>query len=163
MAVQHGSEASGSSEHWITQDVALMPPDELSHRISRTSFASPTNAPHRVAAGAAVVVAALVISALVNRFIAKRAERNNPPIGKFVEVGALRLHYIEQGEGEPLVLLHGNSGMIQDFTSSRLIDRAARRYRVIVFDRPGFGHSDRPRRTIWTPEAQADIFHEALE
>ena len=140
-----------------------MPPHKLSHRISRTSFASPTNASHRVAAGAAVVVAALVISALVNRFIAKRAERNNPPIGKFVEVGALRLHYIEQGEGEPLVLLHGNSGMIQDFTSSGLIDRAARKYRVIVFDRPGFGHSDRPRRTIWTPEAQADIFHEALE
>ena len=34
---------------------------------------------------------------------------------------------------------------------------------VIVFDRPGFGHSNRPRRTIWTPEAQADFLHEALE
>ena len=75
----------------------------------------------------------------------------------------LRLHYIEQGDGEPLVLLHGNSGMIQDFTSSGLVERAAQKYRVIVFDRPGFGYSDRPRRTIWTPEAQADVLHEALE
>jgi pimeloyl-ACP methyl ester carboxylesterase len=39
-------------------------------------------------------------------------------------------------------LLHGNGGMIQDFESSGLIDLAAKSYRVIVFDRPGFGHSD---------------------
>jgi pimeloyl-ACP methyl ester carboxylesterase len=140
-----------------------MPPHKLSHWISNSSFAPPTNALHRLAAGGAIVAGALVVSALVNRFIAKRAERNHPPIGKFVDVGALRLHYIEQGDGEPLVLLHGNSGMIQDFTSSGLVERAAQRYRVIVFDRPGFGYSDRPRRTIWTPEAQADVLHEALE
>ena len=126
-----------------------MPPHKLSHWISNSSFAPPTNALHRLAAGGAVVAAALVVSALVNRFIAKRAERNNPPIGKFVDVGVLRLHYIEQGDGEPLVLLHGNSGMIQDFTSSGLVEGAAQKYRVIVFDRPGFGYSDRPRRTIW--------------
>ena len=140
-----------------------MPPHKLSHWISNSSFAPPTNALHRLAAGGAIVAGALVVSALVNRFIAKRAERNHPPIGKFVDVGALRLHYIEQGDGEPLVLLHGNSGMIQDFTSSGLVERAAQRYRVIVFDRPGFGYSDRPRRTIWTPEAQAHALHEALQ
>ena len=78
-----------------------MQPHKLSHWTSNNSFAPPTNALHRVAAGSAVVTAALVVSALVNRFIAKRAERNNPPIGKFVDVGALRLHYIEQGDGEP--------------------------------------------------------------
>jgi pimeloyl-ACP methyl ester carboxylesterase len=126
-------------------------------------FASHGNAtPHPVAVGAAVVVAALAISALVNRFIAKKAERNNPPTGKFVEVEGVRLHYIERGEGESLVLLHGNGSMIEDFSSSGLVDKAARRYRVIVFDRPGFGHSERPRRTIWTPEAQADLICKAL-
>ena len=100
-----------------------MRPHKLSHWISNSSVAPPTNALHRLAAGGAVVALhLLVVSALVNRFIAKRAERNNPPIGKFVDVGALRLHYIEQGDGEPLVLLHGNSGMIQDFTSSGLVE-----------------------------------------
>jgi pimeloyl-ACP methyl ester carboxylesterase len=74
----------------------------------------------------------------------------------------VRLHYVEQGQGEPLVLLHGNAGMIEDFASSGLIDRASRKYRVIVFDRPGFGHSDRPRGTIWTHEAQARLIHDAL-
>lgn len=127
------------------------------------SFASHGNAsPHPVAVGAAVVAAALTIAALVNRLVAKNAERNNPPTGKFVEIGGVRLHYIERGEGEPLVLLHGNGSMIEDFSSSGLVDKAARSYRVIVFDRPGFGHSERPRRTIWTPEAQADLICKAL-
>jgi pimeloyl-ACP methyl ester carboxylesterase len=39
---------------------------------------------------------------------------------------------------------------------------AAKNYRVITFDRPGYGHSDRPRGTTWTPEAQADLIHAAL-
>jgi alpha-beta hydrolase superfamily lysophospholipase len=139
-----------------------MLPRELSHLSSRSTSTFPTKVPHRVAAGAAVVVAALIISSVVNRFIAKRAERNNPPLGKFIVVRGVRLHYVEEGEGDPLVFLHGNAGMIQDFASSGLLSRAARRYRVIVFDRPGFGYSDRPRSTIWTAEAQADLLRDAL-
>src|SRR6202044_630757 len=65
--------------------------------------------------------------------------------------------------GTALVLLHGNGSMIQDFESSGLIDLAAKNYRVIVFDRPGFGHSDRPRNVVWTPAAQAELIKEALE
>ena len=45
---------------------------------------------------------------------------------------------------------------------SGLIDLAAKTYRVIAFDRPGFGYSDRPRSTVWTPEAQADLINAAL-
>jgi pimeloyl-ACP methyl ester carboxylesterase len=75
----------------------------------------------------------------------------------------VKLHYVERGSGEPLVLLHGNGSMIEDFESSGLIDLAAENYRVIVFDRPGFGHSDRPRNVIWTPDAQAELIKGALE
>jgi pimeloyl-ACP methyl ester carboxylesterase len=125
----------------------------LSHRNATT---------HPVTVGAAVVVTAFAISALVNRLAAKKAERKNPPMGKFVEIEGVRLHYFERGEGEPLVLLHGNGSMIQDFSSSGLVDKAAGKYRVIVFDRPGFGYSQRPRRTIWTPEAQANLICKAL-
>jgi pimeloyl-ACP methyl ester carboxylesterase len=64
--------------------------------------------------------------------------------------------------GEPLVLLHGNGSMIEDFESSGLIDFAAKNYRVIVFDRPGFGHSDRSRNIVWTPDAQAELIKQAL-
>lgn len=114
----------------------------------------------RTVVGATIV--ALAISAFVNHRLARKAERDNPPAGKFLNIDGVRLHYVERGSGEPLVLLHGNGSMIQDFESSGLIDLAAKRYRVIAFDRPGYGHSDRPRSTVWTPEAQADLIHAAL-
>ncbi len=117
---------------------------------------------HPYATAAAVGVAALAISALVNQRMARTAERRNPPHGRFLEIDGVRLHYVERGQGEPLVLLHGNGSMIQDFESSGLVEKAAKKYRVIVFDRPGYGHSRRPRGTLWTPDAQADLIHAAL-
>src|SRR6476660_6469731 len=115
------------------------------------------------AVAAAVAVGALAAMALVTRHLAKKAERDNPPAGRFLDVNGVRLHYVERGSGEPLVLLHGNGSMIQDFESSGLIDLAAKNYRVIVFDRPGFGHSDRPRNVVWTPAAQAELINSALQ
>jgi pimeloyl-ACP methyl ester carboxylesterase len=111
-------------------------------------------------AGAATRVA---VTAIVNRHFANKAQRDNPPQGRFIDVDGVRLHYVERGNGRPLVLFHGNGSMIQDFESSGLIDLAAENYRVIVFDRPGFGHSLRPRNVVWTPEAQADLFRKALD
>ena len=75
----------------------------------------------------------------------------------------VQLHYVERGAGEPLVLLHGNDSMIEDFVSSGLIDLAAQKYRVLAFDRPGFGHSSRPWGKIWSPDAQAALIAHALE
>jgi pimeloyl-ACP methyl ester carboxylesterase len=117
---------------------------------------------HPYLVAAAATAGALALSALVNRHLAKRAEQDNLPAGQFMEVNGVRLHYVERGSGAPLVLLHGNGSMIQDFQSSGLIDLAARNYRVIVFDRPGFGHSDRPRNVVWTPAAQAELINSAL-
>ena len=111
----------------------------------------------------AAVTAALGVAALINRSLAKKAERDNPPAGTFINVDGVRLHYVDRGSGEPIVLLHGNGSMIQDFASSGLIEMASHKHRVIAFDRPGFGHSARPRGTIWTPEAQADLIHRALK
>jgi pimeloyl-ACP methyl ester carboxylesterase len=110
----------------------------------------------------AATVGALAATAIMNRVRARKAERENPPMGAFIEVDGVRLHYVERGQGQPLALLHGNGSMIQDFDSSGLIDMAAEKYRVIVFDRPGFGYSDRPRSTIWTPDAQAALIEAAL-
>jgi pimeloyl-ACP methyl ester carboxylesterase len=114
------------------------------------------------ALASAVAIGALAAMALVNRLLAKKAERDNPASGRFLDVNDVRLHYVERGTGEPLVLLHGNGSMIEDFESSGLIDLAAKNYRVIVFDRPGFGHSDRPRNVVWTPDAQAELIKQAL-
>ena len=105
--------------------------------------------------------AALATAALYNTLAARQAERVHPPIGRFMTIDGVQLHYIEQGQGEPLLLIHGNGTMIQDFTSSGLVERLANRYRVIVFDRPGYGYSSRPRR-LWTPRAHATLFEKAL-
>lgn len=69
------------------------------------------------------------------------AEAAFPPSGQFVTVSGKRLHYEIQGEGPDLVMIHGASGSLRDLTFA-LRDRLTDRYRVIVVDRPGLGHSD---------------------
>jgi pimeloyl-ACP methyl ester carboxylesterase len=142
-----------------------MPAFNRNHRLPspliRNGRKSSEAGPYVVAA--AVTVGALAITALFTQHLAKKAETENPAAGHFLEVNGVRLHYVERGSGDPLVLLHGNGSMIEDFESSGLIDLAAKKHRVIVFDRPGFGHSSRPRNVIWTPDAQAELFKAALE
>lgn len=112
---------------------------------------------------AGLVAAALGAAALFVNAKTRQAEADNPPKGKFIDVDGVRLHYVDQGIGEPLVLLHGNGITASDFEASGLLQQAAQRYRVIAFDRPGFGWSERPRSTIWTPEAQAALINKALK
>jgi pimeloyl-ACP methyl ester carboxylesterase len=120
------------------------------------------DASRRYATAASVVGGALAVAALANWYLANKAEHDNQPSGRFIEIDGLRLHYTERGQGKPLILLHGNGSMIEDFASSGLIDKASQAYHVIAFDRPGFGHSERPRSKIWTPQAQAELIHKAL-
>lgn len=107
-------------------------------------------------------IGALAASYLVVRSKTRQVERDNPPTGSFVEVDGIRLHYVEHGRGPALVLLHGNGVVANDFDLSGLSGRAAEHYRVIAFDRPGYGYSERPRSTIWTPAAQARLLQKAL-
>jgi pimeloyl-ACP methyl ester carboxylesterase len=92
------------------------------------------------------------------------AQRRHPPIGRFFDHDGVRLHYIERGpaEGKVVVFLHGNGGLIQEQVLSGVIDLVATRYRVVCFDRPGYGYSTRPRSRLWTPEAQAKLLAGAL-
>src|SRR3954468_23459505 len=110
-----------------------------------------------------VLVAALAATAVYAVAQAHAAERKTPPIGHFLDVDGVRLHYFERGQGDPVVLIHGNGALIQDFIVSGLVDGLSERHRVIVFDRPGFGYSTRPRTRIWTPMAQADVLRKALD
>jgi pimeloyl-ACP methyl ester carboxylesterase len=93
---------------------------------------------------------------------ARAAEERYPPSGNFVEVDGVRVHYVERGEGDCVVLLHGNVVMAQDFATSRIFRSLAERYRVVAFDRPGFGYTDRPRVHIWNPDAQAELLIKAF-
>src|SRR4051812_5120297 len=94
---------------------------------------------------------------------ALQAEQTSRPPGRFVVVDGVRVHYIARGKGRPVVLIHGNGTMAEDFVICGLVDQLAKRYRVIAIDRPGFGHTDRPRYRVWTAAAQAHLVHRVLE
>jgi pimeloyl-ACP methyl ester carboxylesterase len=118
----------------------------------------------RMTAVVAASAAALAATALFNRASARRAERQHPPQGHFVEAGGVRLHYFEGGraDGAPIVLLHGNAVRAEDWIASGVFEGVAARHRVIAFDRPGYGYSERPRDRLWTAEAQAAVLAEAF-
>ena len=101
--------------------------------------------------------------AVANSLIARRTERRHPPEGSFLNVNGVRLHYSDRGQGSPIVLIHGNMVTGDDYNTSGLSDLLLERHRVIIFDRPGFGYSERPRGRIWTANQQADLLHQALK
>src|SRR5262245_1885106 len=94
--------------------------------------------------------------------LALRAETGSGLVGRFITVDGTRLHYLDSGWGEAIVLLHGNGSMIADFVSSGLVERLSEGHRVIVFDRPGFGYSERPRGRKWGPPEQARLLSQVL-
>ena len=116
----------------------------------------------RWGAGAGVAAAAMGAAAYRNVKRAREAERLNPPEGKFVTIDGVRLHYVERGSGPLIVLLHGNGTTSSDWFASGVAERLTGSNRVIAFDRPGFGYSERPRSRIWTPAAQAKLIAAAL-
>jgi pimeloyl-ACP methyl ester carboxylesterase len=130
------------------------------------------NAPRPGAITIALGVAtALAGAAVYNRAQSYRAERDNPPVGRLLELDGIRLHYLDEGPadagttgvggGPPVVLLHGNTVMLDDWIVSGVFDLVARSRRVVAFDRPGFGYSERPRDRSWTPAAQANWLRRA--
>jgi pimeloyl-ACP methyl ester carboxylesterase len=90
-----------------------------------------------------------------------RAVAEYPPLGQFVTVDGKRLHVLQTGEGPDIVLIHGASGNMRDFTLD-LVPRLADRYRVTVVDRPGLGNSDRLDRDGATIFEQADVLVQAV-
>ena len=111
----------------------------------------------------AASAAALAAAALYNTYRTRQVERNHPPGGQFVSIDDVRLHYLEAGKGPPVVLIHGNVVTAEDWVMSGVFDRIARNHRVIAFDRPGYGYSDRPQGSMWTAAQQADLLQQAFE
>lgn len=71
------------------------------------------------------------------------AESLYPFQGRFLDVGeGVRLHYLDEGRGESLVLLHGNPTW--SFYYRRLVLALRGRYRLTVPDHVGCGYSDMP-------------------
>src|ERR1700760_1888369 len=114
--------------------------------------------------GTTLAAGAIALGALavVNHLMARRAERAHPPEGSFMEVDGVRLHYSDRGKGSPVVLIHGNAVSGDDWNTSGVAEFLLRSHRVVIFDRPGFGYSERPRGHLWTAAQQADLLYKAL-
>lgn len=62
------------------------------------------------------------------------------------------VHYLEQGQGVPLVLLHANPGDSEDFEA--VIPALAKSHRVLALDWPGYGRSD-----AFTDPSTVNVMH----
>ncbi|HEX8162942.1 MAG TPA: alpha/beta fold hydrolase [Pyrinomonadaceae bacterium] len=107
----------------------------------------------------------LVGGALAARLVARprdvtweeeRARLGHAERSRFAEVGGVRVHYLEAGEGgaPAVVLVHGFAA--SNFVwHDTLVPLAAAGFRVVAPDLVGFGFSGKPREGEYTIEAQA--------
>src|SRR5512133_3344275 len=63
---------------------------------------------------------------------------------KYFDAGGVRLRYIEQGVGEPVVLVHGFTNTAEIWATNGIMQNLARTYRVIACASRGHGKSDQP-------------------
>ena len=109
-------------------------------------------------AGIAAVGAGL---ALFSQWAGRRAERQAPADGRFLDVEGARLHYLDIGEGPAIVLIHGLGGQLRNFTYA-LTDLLPG-HRLILIDRPRSGYSTVPAGVEPGLKDQADLIARAIE
>ena len=91
----------------------------------------------------------------------RKLARQYPPSGQFVEVKGEQIHYRVTGHGQPIVMLHGASSCLLEFSSS-IEPILAERYQVICIDRPGLGYSSRRTKQWLSPMGQAEVMHAVI-
>lgn len=93
-----------------------------------------------------LIILLFVLSSLGMYTLAKvreaRIEARYPPLGQMVEVNGKHVQAYVTGSGPDLVMIHGSSANMRDLIIA-LEDTLAPHFRVIIFDRPGLGYSDR--------------------
>ena len=98
--------------------------------------------------------------------VARRAEADFPPLGSFVVVDGVRLHYLDSAPGDDerqaIVMVHGASGNLRDFAVS-IFDELAQKYRVIAIDRPGHGYSPAPGMAQNNGLFDTDLTHRTMD
>lgn len=80
---------------------------------------------------------------------------------RFLSVAGARLHYVDEGNGPTVLMLHGNPAWC--FLYRHAIKGLGGQYRSIAIDLPGFGLSEPPKGFGYTPAEHAQILAAALE
>src|SRR4029077_717187 len=87
-------------------------------------------------------VPVLVIAALLLLGTSAGAQERPEPAAKDATVFGFKLHYLEAGRGQPVILLHGTGG--EGARCMPTIRSLEPEFRVIAPDQIGFGQSDKP-------------------
>jgi pimeloyl-ACP methyl ester carboxylesterase len=75
-------------------------------------------------------------------------------ISSFVNVGGIKTHYIEAGDGEPVVLVHGAGPGASGWSGWRqAIPVLGQHFRVYAIDTLGFGLTDKPSDIVYSDQA----------
>ena len=83
-------------------------------------------------------------------------------VDKFVVVQGYNIHYVEAGEGEPIVLIPGAFSTYRHW--NRIIPYLSNHYKLFCVDYLGVGDSDKPRSGFgYTIEEQADLIVKMIE
>jgi pimeloyl-ACP methyl ester carboxylesterase len=117
---------------------------------------------------AALVSIALILTVLVYllpgqalRIVVDVERQRSGLVRKQIDLpDGIRYVYLEGGQGEPLLLLHGFGADKDNFT--RVARFLTPHYRVIVPDLPGFGESAHPEQADYSPLAQAARLHDLM-
>jgi haloalkane dehalogenase len=79
---------------------------------------------------------------------------------RYLELDGARVHYVEEGSGPPLLLLHGNPTW--SFLYREVIKGLVGDYRCIAVDLPGFGLSRAAPGFAFTPAEHAGVIEQLL-
>jgi haloalkane dehalogenase len=82
-------------------------------------------------------------------------ESRFPCPSRMVEVDGHLVHYVDEGDGPPLLLLHGNPTW--SFLYREVIGRLSRRFRCVALDYPGFGLSHAREGYDFRPASHAAV------
>jgi pimeloyl-ACP methyl ester carboxylesterase len=84
----------------------------------------------------------------------------NEVVGKYLDVNGIKMYYEIYGQGEPLLMIHGNSGSINNFMYQ--IPYFSKTYKVIAVDSRAQGKSEDLQDSL-SFEMMADDFSTLLE
>jgi len=66
--------------------------------------------------------------------------------GKFFDSDGVKIHYVEQGQGEPVVLIHGfSANHALNWVAPGIVGKLSKKFRVVAIDNRGHGKSDKPQ------------------
>jgi haloalkane dehalogenase len=80
---------------------------------------------------------------------------------KWFESSVGRVHYVDEGEGRPIVFCHGQP--MWSFLYRRIVLGLSDRFRCVVIDYPGYGLSVRPDGYGYTPREHAAVLGELVD